>query len=386
MERGTGGQVMRIGYTYLHHGAGGGIERAASDLATSMAERGHDVHFHCAESSSAAGRVTLHRVHVPGAPNCLRLSSFAVAAQRQIARGAYDIVHSHGSIIGGDVITAHSCHRAGLRIVSAIPAGVTRSGRNYGLADAVRLHIERRNFAGRSYRSVIAVSRGVKEELVAEYGVPPDDIHVIPNGIRTDRFPGAKNPRIRLEVRSRLAIPSSTLLLLFVGNEFARKGLADAIAALQHIDTTDLLLLVAGSDDAEPYARLAREMGVHERVRFLGHQDDIDGIYQASDLFVFPSRYEASSLAVLEAAAAGLPLILTRFHGAEDLLEEGKTGFSVDRDPVAIARALTVCIGDAALVRTMGDAARARAQQFDILKVTSRVLDVYQAVLNAGGH
>jgi UDP-glucose:(heptosyl)LPS alpha-1,3-glucosyltransferase len=376
---------MRIGYTYLHYGAGGGIERAASDLASTMAGCGHEVHFHCAESSVPGGSVTLHNVHVPRTPNSLRLCAFAFAAQRQIAKEKYDIVHSHGSIIGGDVITAHSCHRAGLRIVSSIPAGVTQARRNYGAADAVRLSIERSNYSRKRCRAVIAVSQGVKDELIAEYGVPPDGIHVIPNGIRTGRFPATRDLQGRLEVRTRLMIPASTTVFLFVGNEFARKGLADAIAALRHITAEEFLLLVVGSDDTAPYARLAHDMGVHEKVRFLGHQDCIDELYLASDLFVFPSRYEASSLALLEAAAAGLPLILTRFHGAEDLLEEGKTGFNVDRTPAAIARALSVCIQNVDLARTMGDAARTRAREFDIQKISARVLDVYRSVLSAGG-
>lgn len=376
---------MRIGYVYIHSGIGGGIERASGDLAVTMAQLGHNVHFHCASSTVSPAGVTLHHVYAPDWPNSVRLAVFAVTARAQARGGKYDILHSHGNIIGADVITAHSCHRAGLRILATVPVVGPRSRRNYGLADAVRLFIEKETYGKKRYRAVIAVSTGIKNELMEHYGVPASDIAVIPNGVDVNRFRKELLTKMRAECRRRLVIPDETHVLLFVGNEFDRKGLANAIAAVRQINREDIVLLVIGGDDPAPYARLAKEMGVLRHVRFLGHREGIDDLYAAADIFVFPSLYEASSVAVLEAAAAGLPLVLTRFHGSEVLLEEGKTGFYVNGDPAAIARAVSVCVQDKDIARRMGEAARTKAAEFDLRRIGAQVFSVYERILAGKG-
>ena len=132
---------MKIAFAYTTFSDTGGVERASRDLAASLARRGHPIDFHCAEVRAEAEEgITLHRHRVPAWPHALQIAAFARAASAGISRTPVDIVHAHGVFMGADVITAQSCHRAGLAAQKLIPGSSSRPGRNLGLSDAVRLH------------------------------------------------------------------------------------------------------------------------------------------------------------------------------------------------------------------------------------------------------
>jgi UDP-glucose:(heptosyl)LPS alpha-1,3-glucosyltransferase len=372
---------MRIGYAYLHWGPDGGIERASSTLALRMATAGHEVHFHCASSVGETGDVTLHHVRAPAFPNSLRLGTFAYAAHTGMRNKRYDITHSHGCTVGADVITAQSCHKAGLRILDSLRMKSHHGPNNFGIADRVRLHIERVAYGQRRYEAIIAVSRGVQRELAAEYGVPPDDVTVIPNGVDLERFPLNLRDRYRSEVRSAAGFPAGATILLFVGNEFLRKGLAVLLKAMHLIDRPDVCLLVAGGDRVEPYLDLARALGIDDRVKFLGRTTKVEPLYLAADCFVLPTAYEAHSLAMVEAAAAGLPLIITRVNGTEELLAEGAGGIAVEPEAESVAGALRFVVDDEDRARSLGMAARNVAERFTWERITQDTVALYERVL-----
>jgi UDP-glucose:(heptosyl)LPS alpha-1,3-glucosyltransferase len=123
---------------------------------------------------------------------------------------------------------------------------------------------------------------------------------------------------------------------LFVGHEFSRKGLEYAISALLHAPAV-LLLVAGGNVQAIESARgHAESIGVAHRVLFMGPRSDLPIFFAASDMFVLPSAYEANALVVLEALAAGLPVIATRVGYAPDVIVDGVNGFLVDREPAQI--------------------------------------------------
>ena len=96
---------------------------------------------------------------------------------------------------------------------------------------------------------------------------------------------------------------------MFVGYSFRRKGLAQVISAMAEVADEHVELWIAGGDDPAPYRRLAGDLGVGERVRFLGHRSDVVGLMQAADAFVMPSSYDPFPLVLLEALACGTPVI-----------------------------------------------------------------------------
>jgi UDP-glucose:(heptosyl)LPS alpha-1,3-glucosyltransferase len=185
------------------------------------------------------------------------------------------------------------------------------------------------------HRGIVALSPSEVETLNRVYGRVRPPITIIPNGVDLDRFRPPTEEE-RTHARAQFRLKDEDRVALFVGHEFARKGLEHAISALLHAPTV-LLLVAGGNIQAIEDARAhAESVGVAHRVLFMGPRTDLPVFFAASDLFVLPSAYEANALVVLEALAAGLPVIATRVGYAPEVIVDGVNGFLVDRDPAQI--------------------------------------------------
>ncbi len=364
---------MNIGMAYLEFGVERGIARAAYELSTRMAATGHEVHYHCVhvEDGVHDESIIYHRVSGRNAFDFPALATFALLGGSSLRKGRHDVTHSHGNIIGSDVITAHSCHRAGLKLF--------RGQNNLGVADALRLYIEKKNYSGKRFRKVIAVSDGVKRELEREYNVPQSIISVIPNGVDLQRFSPARRSLRRVDLLQTFGWNDSDVVALFVANEFERKGLEFLLDALGIVN--DLKLLVVGGGDPTPYLETIKRLNLEERVVFTGVKKNMEDIYASADMFVFPTRYEAFSLATLEAAAAGLPLIATSVNGTEELIQHGVNGLFITQNPDDIAGAMRRLSSDSELRRSMGASARQTAEGYSWDNIVKRTIEVYTEVM-----
>jgi UDP-glucose:(heptosyl)LPS alpha-1,3-glucosyltransferase len=179
-------------------------------------------------------------------------------------------------------------------------------------------------------------------------------------------------------------VGSDEVVALFVGGDWIRKGVAIAIEgialAARECDVP-LRLWVVGRGEAQRYRRVAEIEGVSDRVTFFGPRSDTEPFFQAADVFVFPTLYEAFPLAALEAAACGLPLVVTAVNGVEELLGgDGDSGIVVDRTPESVAQALVRLADSPGLRALMGQAARVRAQEFTWPCSVESILDTYSAL------
>ena len=134
---------------------------------------------------------------------------------------------------------------------------------------------------------------------------------------------------------------------------------------------------MVGQGDVDAYGELARERGVAERVHFAGRSEDIAAWYRRADLFVLPTSYEAAPLVTYEAAASGLPLLVTRVNGVEDLLRDGVNGWFIERDAGDIRRRLRELIADPALRDAMGQAARRDSLEYSWWRVVEEYERLY---------
>jgi UDP-glucose:(heptosyl)LPS alpha-1,3-glucosyltransferase len=323
---------------------------------------------------------------VPGVSqiNSLSLATFPFLAGRQLARKKYDITHSYGSIPGCDIVSAQSCHKAGLEALAVLPLSVTNESRNWGLADKLRLSIEQRTYSKRQYGRVIACSSSVQRELQSCYSVPATDIQVIPNGVDLDEFNPSMSQSRRVGERERFGIREEDFLLLFVGNEFGRKGLGTVIQSLSEEGLGTTKLLVCGRGKQGPYQRLAAKLGVDNRIIFTGGREDIASYYAAADLFVFPTLHEAFGMVIIEAMACGIPVVVSREAGAaDDHLEEGRTALLLDNpsDPGELARRIKQLIVDRDLRTRIAGAGREKVQSLGWDPIARQVLQVYESVL-----
>jgi UDP-glucose:(heptosyl)LPS alpha-1,3-glucosyltransferase len=358
----------------------GGIERASFEVAKRLSPEAEVTLVATAVEPAPEPPLMWQRVKEPRGPSFLIPATFPTAATRSISAGEFDLLHNQGgcALRVQDVITAHSCHRAWWEMKFRNGEGLR------ALANPLHhvvLRVEKQNYRAGAFRRVIAVSNGVGREVSEHYGVPSELITVIPNAVEAERFQPADSGSRRRRIRDLHGFRDDDVVLLFVGKEFRRKGLAPLIDALPHLPG-HVRALVVGGDDRTPFEARARDLGVANRVVFAGHSTAIEDYFQAADVFVFPTLYEAFALVTLEAASAGLPIVATRVNGTEDLIVDGENGMFIDRDGPSIARALRPLVEDPALRRRLGEGARRDAAGYTWDSVAQRTLEVYREVLS----
>jgi UDP-glucose:(heptosyl)LPS alpha-1,3-glucosyltransferase len=136
------------------------------------------------------------------------------------------------------------------------------------------------------------------------------------------------------------------------------------------------MLAVAGSGERARYQALADALAVGDRIRWLGVRPDVQLVYQMADAFIMASSYETFSLVTFEAAASGLPVLATPVSGVRELIDDGRNGFLITREPSVIAGRLRELAADPELRRTLGVAARESALAFS----SQRMVDEHDAL------
>jgi glycosyltransferase involved in cell wall biosynthesis len=230
----------------------------------------------------------------------------------------------------------------------------------------------------------VAVAEDVRTTIRQLYGYL--DAPLIPNGIPTDEY--APDPNRRRRWRERHGLEPEAIVLTHVGRFAPPKNHALLIEAFAQVRThTPLYLLLVGGGELEDAVRQqVAGLGLQERVRFLGVRADVPAILNASDLFVLSSRWEGNPLSVMEAMAAGLPVVSTAVGGVPELVREGETGLLVPSgDAAALARALQALVDDPARREAMGKAARQHAiTHFDIRHTVRQYETLYERLLQRG--
>jgi len=343
-------------------GAVGGMERQLAELLLGLRARGHEltVIARTCEIPTGSG-IVFHRVPGPGRPFTIAYPWFMLAGTLAVRRWRRGIVQATGAIVLGrvDVVAVHYCHQVG-------PAQASRANPLYRLqvraASALKRLGEQLCFRANRPAAMVCVSEGVAEEVRTHFPALASRVLTIHNGVDTDTFAPAAEEGDRRALRESLDIPERQLVAVFVGSEWERKGLEPAIRALAL--TPDWMLTVAGSGERDRYQALADALAVGERIRWLGVRSDVQRVYQMADAFIMASSYETFSLVTFEAAATGLPVLATPVSGVRELIEDGRNGFLITREPSVIAERLRELAADPELRRRLGLAARQSALAF----------------------
>jgi glycosyltransferase involved in cell wall biosynthesis len=368
---------MRIALVTHKFTHGDGQGRVNYEIAQAALRAGHQVWLVASEVApelAAEPNARCVLLSVDGWPTRLVQNQvFALKSALWLARNRkrLDVVHVNGFITWGraDINTAHFVHSAWLQS----PVHTWRLKRNgyefyQFVFSKLNSWLERRAYRASSI--VVAVSEQVRRELLSQ-GVPADTIRVISNGVNLEEF----CPR-PVERRA-LGLPEG-LLLLFVGEiRTPRKNLDTLLQALRSIP--EAVLCVVGDIAQSPYPELARRLGVSDRVIFLGFRRDVAELMRAVDLFVFPSRYEACSLVLLEALASGLPIVAARSTGGTELLTPECSVLIGDANSVSeLSEALRTLAVDRDLRVSMSAAAASLARQHTWGRMAQRYLRMYE--------
>ena len=289
-------------------------------------------------------------------------------------RREYDVLHVNGFITWAhaDVNTAHFVHGGWARS-RYYPFGLTR-----GLWSAYQFVYTRVNtvlerWAYRRSRVIAAVSCKVADEIRTCGGHPIERLDVIYNGVDTRGFASASADR------ARFGLPAEPFLLLFVGDlRTPRKNLDTVLQALtqlpEHVD-----LVVAGYLPGSRYPELARELGLAGRVHFVDLVREMPVLMRSVDAYVFPSRYEAMSLSLLEALAAALPVVTARTAGGAEIITPD-CGIVLDDpdDAHALADAIGQLASDTPRRLAMGRAAAELAGGFGWARMAEQYIALYR--------
>jgi glycosyltransferase involved in cell wall biosynthesis len=283
----------------------------------------------------------------------------------------FDIIHTNGFIVWSksNFNTAHFVHSGWLKnpFYPYRPPRSLYSLYQYGYT-LLNSHLERGAF--RASQKLIAVSEKVKEEFTS-IGIAEEKIAVIHNGVDLEEFyPGQ-------EQRAKFSLPEAPVLFLFAGDiRSKRKNLEAILQALTFIP--EIHLAVAGALEGSPYPKLAKKLGVDDRVHFLGSVVDMANLMRSVDIFVFPSRYEPFGLVILEALASGLPVITALTAGGAEVVGQGGLAISSPDDIDQLVKSMEYLARDTEARATMAKRARQVATELSWTRMTERYLDFYE--------
>lgn len=375
---------------YVINGLGtGGAERSLAEMLPHLAEHGVEPTIVCLNGRSegvheevlqAGFNVRVLRArHTAG---CIR------ELRRLIQLEKPDIVHT--TIFEADVTGRLAAWRTGVTVVT------TLVNTSY---DPVRLddpNVSRWKLAAmktidgwtarRMTHHFHAITRAVKDHAVEHLGLDPSLITVIPRG-RDFRRLGTLAPDRRGRVRASLGLPDDHRVVLNVARQEFQKGQRHLLEAFARLipDDPDLVLLQVGREGnaTGELQTVAAQAGLGDRVRFLGHRDDVPDLLAAADVFVFPSLYEGLGGALIEALAMGIPLVVSDLPATREVAGDmGGTAFVEPANPRALAEALRAVLDDLEAHRMAVAGNRGEAEaRFEIAHVSGKLAELYQRIL-----
>jgi len=378
-------RVALVRKAYVYHG---GAERYISTLLRKLVSEGTDVHVFANTweiDPDIEEKVAFHRVPILPGLSIFQVVSFALLSRWLLSRYKFDLIHSFDKTFYQDIYRAgDGCHKEWLKLRKQVVSSWKRFSMSVNPLHLSLLAIERRLFARGAYKKIIATSKMGKREIMEQYGVLERDIVVIHNGVNHDIFNDNNKAERRCCIRLRHRIPMDHIMILFVGSGFERKGLACLIRALgllkNHVPCIGGMVL--GKGNKRSMKSLARQLGIEERILFLGTRTDVADYYVAADIFAMPTLYEPFGNVYLEAMASGIPVVISSRSGACDLIENGINGLVLD-DPLDVEK-LSQCIlrlTDQEYAARIGEAGKARSYEYSDERNAELTLQLYHEVL-----
>lgn len=367
---------MRTVVHFVDGGTVGGTERVALQLLTTLdRQRWRPVLFHhgdtglapMLEEADAAGIETRVVPRVLTARQWGRVPAFV----RAIREERPSVMHAHLS-------WPLSC-KYGLvaAMLAGVPAVVATAQLYFDVSTTPVVAMQPR-FIAKMIGRYLAVSTQVARQLLDEFHIPTHKVEIVRNGIDVPLYAQPPNERLRADLTGGVNRP----MVLTVARLDRQKGLPYLLDAIPHVPHAIFVIAGDGPDRGGLEAQ-SRANGVLDRVRFIGRRDDVPALLASADLFVLPSLYEGLPLSIMEAMAAGTPVVATDIGGNNELVMSGKTGLLVPAaNPVALAEAVRALLAEPARARSFAAAAREQAQRdFDFNHAVRRVSSVYDELL-----
>jgi N-acetyl-alpha-D-glucosaminyl L-malate synthase BshA len=371
---------VRIGIVCYASVGGSGV--VATELATSLARRGHEVHVLASDLPfrlrSAVGPVRFHRVETPAYP-LFRETQYVLSLSTKIVEvsraHALDVVHAHYAVphaacayLARQILQSHG---------AAVPRIVTTlHGTDITLVGADPSYMETVAFCIEQSACVTAVSESLRDDTYRHLRLT-SPIVVVPNFLDCERYVRIPDPALR----RRLCPPERyDDLLLHVSNLRPVKRLDAVVDVFRRVRAHRRvkLLIVGEGPERGRVEALVGEHGLSDDLEILGEVEDVRAVLSVADVFLLPSAQESFGLAALEAMSCGLPVVATRVGGLPEVIEHGRTGFlHALGDEAGLAASVRDLLEDRTLHARIAAAARASVvDRFD----EDRIVPMYEAL------
>jgi UDP-glucose:(heptosyl)LPS alpha-1,3-glucosyltransferase len=377
----------------------GGAERSVFELTAALSGHGFEVHI-----LAAKGQTDARNIHILCQNKRGRRAgyfTFAEALKKHLSENQYCLIHSVLPFDFADVYQPRG---------GAYAESILRNAASYqnkalesykkltaftNIRRSVLLRAERKLASRPSGPVIAALSEYVVKQFKQHYGTNAQRIVVIPNGVKTGKHINTdQTDRLRTQILAKLGLKEADnpVLFLFAANNFRLKGLAvliKAMAAAERYDTERKgYLIVAGKGHAHKYRQIAKRLKIHKKVIFLGQLRHIQNALSVTDVAVLPTFYDPSSRYILEALAAGKPVITTRFNGATDLFVNNRHGKVIDapEDISGLAEAI-VYFTDTNNIEKASQAITEDnlEEQISIHRAARQLVAVYESILQGKG-
>lgn len=304
---------MKLAFCLYKYFPYGGLQRDFLRIALACQQRGYDI---CVFAMSWEGDVPagfdVSIVPVRGMTNHGRCLDFVRRVRKCLSSGGFSAVVGFNKMPGLDLyFAADPCYRA---------KSLERKGRLFRLGGRYRTFcaFEKAVFDPLHEVEILLLAETERSKFIEHYHTDEDHFHLLPPGISRDRKAPANAASIRREMREELGVSDDEFLLLMVGSGFKTKGVDRAIRALAGLpegQRDKARLFVAGQGKGRVFLKLAARLGVLDSVTLLGPRDDVPRLLVGADVLLQPSYTEAAGMVLIEAMAAGLPVLATDICG-----------------------------------------------------------------------
>ena len=321
----------------------GGAESYAVSLADTLIKNGWDVHLFGEAWDGEPQEAHFNEIHIPKfLPAWFKLLLFAWKHKKLIQQQHFDVIMGFGNTIYMNVYQSHGgVHQLSTaRKVYAEKNPLRRMIKRIliflSIKQWIRAWIEAAPFRLDPKPRIIAIADMIKEDMKSFFHADENEIKIIYNGVDTERYNSSLRQRLRGPLRTKWGVNENDVVFLFVSYDLKKKGiepLVEAAAELKRTGNDNFKIIVSGGLPYRSLAKLIEHLGLKDTVIFSGKVKAIDEFYANSDVFVLPTYYDACSLVVIEAIAAGLPSITTEFNGASGIITDGKDGYILSHPP-----------------------------------------------------
>jgi len=370
----------------------GGAESYAVELARTLVSQGWEVHLYGHSWDRDPETAVFHPMpRLPKwVPPSIRILHFAFTHKRMVQDQDFDIILGFGNTVFMNVYQSHGgVHRvSNLRKLQAVRNPLVRFIKALSVFGVpkyyARAWVESAPFRMRQRPVIIGISDMVRDDIAAAFGIDRESIRLVYNGIDQTRF-RPKDPIPRRKLREKLGF-SEEVLFLFMAYDFRKKGVRYLLEAADElrarVGSGRFGVVVVGGSPSPFLQRRVKQLQLSDIVIFHGPTKEPETFYSASDVFVLPTFYDACSLVVFEAMAAGLPAITTIYNGAAGIINHGVDGMVI-KDPRNIkemADAMEHFL-DRNTLESAAASARRTASKYTLEENHRQVMDIMREVV-----